>query len=153
MPASKMPPLIIRAAAASDVASIHAIERQSATASHWTSAQYEKLLKNGVVLVAEHTEDLRGFICVNPIAGEWEIENLVVAPEFQRRGIAEALVRELIHRVRSQAAKAILLEVRESNEPARRLYEKLAFRQLGRRRGYYANPPEDAVLYALQFVS
>ena len=43
--------------------------------------------------------------------------------------------------------------IRFRNEPARRLYEKLAFRQLGRRRGYYANPPEDAVLYALQFVS
>lgn len=47
-----------------------------------------------------------------------------------------------------QNGEAVFLEVRESNMAARRLYEKLGFAETGRRRGYYANPPEDAVLYS-----
>ena len=85
------------------------------------------------------------------VAGEWEIENVVVAAEFLRRGIANELVRELIQRAQNEAASAILLEVRESNLPARRLYEKHGFREVGRRRAYYRDPVEDAILYALRF--
>jgi len=60
-------------------------------------------------------------------------------------------LRELIRRAESEAASAILLEVRESNLPARRLYEKHGFREVGRRRVYYQDPADDAVLYALRF--
>ena len=85
------------------------------------------------------------------VAGEWEIENVVVAAEFLRRGIANELVRELIQRAKNDNASAILLEVRESNLPARGLYEKNGFREAGRRRAYYRDPVEDAILYTLRF--
>jgi ribosomal-protein-alanine N-acetyltransferase len=61
------------------------------------------------------------------------------------------LLQELIQRAESEPAAAILLEVRESNLPARQLYEKHGFREVGRRRTYYKDPPEDAILYALRF--
>jgi ribosomal-protein-alanine N-acetyltransferase len=106
---------------------------------------------SGVVLVAEEAGTVCGFVCAQAVAGEWEIENVVVAAEFLRRGIADQLVRALIQRAQSEAASALLLEVRESNLPARSLYEKHAFRQVGRRRVYYRDPVEDAILYALRF--
>jgi ribosomal-protein-alanine N-acetyltransferase len=109
------------------------------------------LFDGGIILVAEETGKLCGFVCAQAVGGEWEIENVVVAAEFLRRGIAKELVRTLIQLAEHEAASAILLEVRESNLPARRLYEKHGFREVGRRRMYYRDPAEDAVLYALRF--
>jgi ribosomal-protein-alanine N-acetyltransferase len=144
-------PVVIRSASLNHVPAILAIEQQARGAAHWTSEQYKKLVGGGVVLVAEEAGQLCGFVCAKVIAGEWEIENVVVAAEFLRRGIANGLVRELIQRAIEEAASAILLEVRESNLPARRLYEKHGFREVGRRRVYYKDPLEDAILYALRF--
>ncbi|HYW40158.1 MAG TPA: ribosomal protein S18-alanine N-acetyltransferase [Terriglobales bacterium] len=144
-------PVAIRSAALNDVPAILAIEQRAPGAAHWTSEQYNKLVGSGVVLVAEETGKLCGFVCARAVAGEWEIENVVVAVGFLRRGIADEMVRELIRRAESEAASAILLEVRESNLPARGLYEKHGFREVGCRRVYYRDPVEDAILYALRF--
>ena len=141
----------IRSAALNDVPAILAIEQQAPGAAHWTREQYNKLVGSGVVLVAEEAGQLCGFVCARAVAGEWEIENVVVAAAFLRRGIANELVRELIHRAANEAVSGILLEVRESNLPARRLYEKHGFREVGHRRVYYRNPVEDAILCALRF--
>lgn len=148
--------LTIRPAVLNDVPAILAIEQHSASAAHWTSAQYEKLVGDGIVLAAEEADKLCGFVCAKAVAGEWEIENVVVAADFLRRGIASELVRALIQRATIErattaAVSAVLLEVRESNLPARRLYEKHEFREVGRRRAYYRDPIEDAILYALRF--
>jgi ribosomal-protein-alanine acetyltransferase len=158
-------PVVIRFAGLNDVPALLAIEQRAPNAAHWTLEQYSKLVEIGVVLVAEEAADqapapgserkeratLFGFLCAKAVAGEWEIENVVVATEFLRRGIAHQLVLELIERARNGAASAVVLEVRESNRPARCLYEKCGFREVGRRRAYYANPAEDAILYALRF--
>src|ERR1035437_5368171 len=117
-------PVAIRSAALNDLPGILVIEQQAPGAAHWTSEQYNKLLGSGGVLVAEEAGQLCGFVCAKAVAGEWEIENVVVAADFLRRGIANELVRELIRRAESEAASAILLEVRESNLPARGLYEQ-----------------------------
>ncbi len=141
----------IRSAVLNDLPGILALERQTAGAAHWTAEQYKKLMVSGVVLVAEEATRLCGFIGAQAVAGEWEIENVVVAAELVRGGIGAGLVGALIGRARSEAATAILLEVRESNLAARGLYEKQGFREVGRRRTYYADPAEDAILYALRF--
>jgi ribosomal-protein-alanine acetyltransferase len=141
-----MPPPF-RSAKLDDVPAILAIEQQAASAAHWPAEEYVKLVKAGVVLVAEQAGKLRGFVCAKTIASEWEIENIVVATEFLRQGIADQLMRALIEQAENGAASRILLEVRESNQPARRLYQKHAFREVGRRRTYYNSPLEDAILY------
>ena len=160
-------PVAIRSARLHDVPVILALERRSPGAAHWTPEQYHKLVGSGVVLVAEPAAEhapapckkrkergtLCGFICARAVAGEWEIENVVVGDEFLRRGIGNELLRELIQSAENGAASAILLEVRESNLPARRLYEKNGFREVGHRRAYYRNPAEDAILYALRFAA
>jgi ribosomal-protein-alanine N-acetyltransferase len=144
-------PVAIHSAALHDVPAILALEQRAPSAAHWTSQQYQKLVGSGVVLVAEEAGTVCGFVCAQAVAREWEIENVAVAAEFLRRGIADQLVRVLIQRAQSEAASALLLEVRESNLPARGLYEKHGFRQVGRRRAYYRYPVEDAILYALRF--
>jgi len=134
-----------------DVPALLAIERQATGAAHWTSEQYNTLVSSGIVLVAEEAGALCGFVCAQAAAGVWEIENMVVDAGFLHRGIASELVHELIQRAQNEAAPAILLEVRESNLPARGLYEKHGFREVGHRRAYYRDPVEDAILYALRF--
>jgi [ribosomal protein S18]-alanine N-acetyltransferase len=148
-------PLAIRSAVLNDVPAILALERQAPGAAHWTRDQYNQLVSCGVVLVAEEAAEqageLCGFVCAQAVAGEWEIENVVVAAGFLRRGIADELMRTLIQRAKNSVASAILLEVRESNLAARGLYEKQGFREVGRRPAYYRDPAEDAILYTLRW--
>jgi ribosomal-protein-alanine N-acetyltransferase len=146
-------PAIVRSAALTDVPAIVAIERHASTAPHWTAEQYNKLVKDGIVLLAEEAAQLHGFICATAISPDWEIENIVVASAFSRRGVADELMRSLIQRADHGAATSIHLEVRESNLPARSLYEKHKFQQAGCRRMYYKDPPEDAILYTRRFAS
>src|SRR4029077_6694679 len=96
-------PVAIRSAALNDVPAILVIEQQAPRAAHWTAEQYKELVGSGVVLVAEEAGQLCGFVCAKAVAGEWEIENVVVAAEFLRSGIANELVRELIQRAANEA--------------------------------------------------
>jgi ribosomal-protein-alanine N-acetyltransferase len=144
-------PFFIRPAELNDLPAILEIEQQSPVAAHWTAEQYKAVLGSGIILVTEQTGKLCGFLCATAAAEDWEIENMAVHADFQRRGIADQLVRALIQRAGSTSASAILLEVRESNQPARRLYKKHGFREEGRRRAYYNHPLDDAILCAFRF--
>ena len=143
-----MPP-VIRRATLDDIPAIVAIERQEASAAHWRAEEYAKLVASGLILVFKPEGELRGFICAKSVAGEWELENIVVAKAFQRQRIADSLMQALLGEVEHSGGSKVFLEVRESNLQARRLYEKRKFRESGRRRNYYQNPSEDAILYEL----
>ena len=82
-------------------------------------------------------------------ADEGEILNLAVAPPGRRRGLGRALVRGVLDALTSRGARAIYLEVRESNAPARALYAAHGFREVGRRKQYYRRPVEDAIVLRL----
>jgi ribosomal-protein-alanine N-acetyltransferase len=140
--------LSIRKATPGDLAAILALERDAPAAAHWSAGQYERRLADGHLLLAESGTQLRGFLCARVAADEWEIENVVVARLFLHQGIADELMRCLIARAAKAGASRLLLEVRESNNPARRLYEKHGFRLEGRRFRYYRDPTENALLYS-----
>jgi [ribosomal protein S18]-alanine N-acetyltransferase len=72
-----------------------------------------------------------------------------VAPSARRIGVGKRLLERLLDGARETHSTSVFLEVRESNVAARTLYEKLGFRETGRRKSYYASPLEDAVLYSL----
>ena len=72
--------------------------------------------------------------------------NVAVHPDFRRKGIAEALIEELVETLKRKDSHCLTLEVRASNGPAIALYEKLGFAQVGRRKNYYRNPKEDALI-------
>ncbi|MFZ0479213.1 MAG: ribosomal protein S18-alanine N-acetyltransferase [Terriglobales bacterium] len=141
-------PISIRQAAADDIQAILVIEQDARLAAHWSADQYENRISDGVLIVAEVAEKVCGFLCARVVAGEWEIENVVVGNAFRRHSIGETLMQALIDKCNNEAGTAILLEVRESNAPARALYEKCGLREVGRRRAYYRDPGEDAILYA-----
>lgn len=83
---------------------------------------------------------------------EAEILNLGVAEAVRRHGIARALVRTLLAQFSAQGVRTVFLEVRESNHPARGLYEAFGFREVGRRARYYQRPVEDAVVLRVEMV-
>jgi [ribosomal protein S18]-alanine N-acetyltransferase len=89
---------------------------------------------------------LVGYVVALVMADEGEIADLAVAPSARRRGIARALLERIMAEVMEAGVRALYLEVRESNAAARALYEALGFEPVGRRRGYYQHPSEDALL-------
>jgi ribosomal-protein-alanine N-acetyltransferase len=150
----------IRPPAAGDVPAMVAIERACPTSAHWTDEQYGRLFTglraaSTLALVAEATTDahggsaLLGFLIARHLAPEWELENLVVAPTARRMGVGKRLLESLLDAARETHSESVFLEVRESNLAARGLYEKLGFRETGRRKSYYTSPLENAVLYSL----
>src|SRR2546429_325888 len=140
-------PVTIRSGTLDDVPAILVIERAALSAAHWTREQYVGLLRSAIVLVANVETKVAGFICAREVAGEWEIENVVVEESVRRRGVGEAMLRELLEKVRERGGSAVWLEVRESNLAGRQFYEKNGFRECGRRPKYYQLPTEDALLY------
>ncbi len=129
-----------------------AFERQSLTAAHWPESSYSGLFAEGaarVSLVAEEEGTLGGFLIARFISDECELENVVVAEAFRRRGLGSKLIRALIDAANDRGVARIFLEVRESNTAARALYEKCGFTIQGQRTSYYSAPTEDGVLYTL----
>jgi ribosomal-protein-alanine N-acetyltransferase len=132
------------------IPSMMELERQASSAAHWSREQYDTALSGSAparfIWVAED-EVLQGFVVGQAIGSEWELENIVVAAFARRQGLGTQLVQCFMNKASENGAETIFLEVRESNAPARRLYEKMEFTEVGRRKGYYRDPPEDAILY------
>ena len=80
------------------------------------------------------------------VLGETDMMNIAVHPDYRRRGVAQTLVNTLVTALAENGSHSLMLEVRVSNEPAKALYEKLGFRQVGLRPRYYRNPREDALI-------
>ena len=102
-------------------------------------------------MVIQEDSAVVGFVVGRGAAGEWEIENIAVTGAARRRGLGSRLLGEFLHHVRSSGAAEVFLEVRESNRAARKLYEKWAFIEAGRRKSYYQDPQEDALVLKFYF--
>ncbi len=114
----------------------------------WTRAQLDAELPDAhhEFLVAEAGEDVLGYVGMMHVLDEGYISNVAVAPAQRRQGIARALIAALLARAEALQLSFVTLEVRESNAPAIALYEGFGFRPVGRRKGYYDAPKEDAIL-------
>lgn len=84
------------------------------------------------------------------VADEFEIDNVAVAAALRHQGIASKLLAEAIEIARQKGAVRAILEVRSNNQPACFLYEKFGFEVIGRRKNYYQNPLEDALIMAFE---
>jgi ribosomal-protein-alanine N-acetyltransferase len=134
---------------AEEIESVLAIERASFS-NPWTREMYLSELGNtGVAyffLARDDTREVVGFCSFWRILDELHINNLAVQPERRRQGIASALLTRVLQEGTKLGARRATLEVRQSNERARRLYERFGFAVSGVRRGYYTNPVEDALV-------
>ena len=90
--------------------------------------------------------DVIGYCMLLTAADQSEIANLAVATNARRCGVGVALLRKAIAVARTKDVVAIFLEVRASNDAARALYAAQGFSEIGRRRGYYQRPSEDALV-------
>jgi ribosomal-protein-alanine N-acetyltransferase len=160
MESSPKPSLLIRPARESDLNHILETERAAPTAAHWHQRDYESALSakspRRLLLVAEVDAQIAGFLAArSSFVTEWEIENVVVAETARRQGFGSALISAFLEqtRLRKQPNNALVvyLEVRESNLAARQLYEKSGFHLDNRRRAYYGQPEEDALIYRYSF--
>jgi ribosomal-protein-alanine N-acetyltransferase len=152
----------VRPAEAADLPRLVEIASHSATAAQWNQTEYQKLfapdtapyagqIQPRTALVVEQDESVVGFIIGREANDEWEIENIAVTGAARRCGLGSRLVGELLDHVRNRGGKTVFLEVRESNRAARSLYEKWAFIEVGRRKMYYQNPAEDALILKFKF--
>jgi ribosomal-protein-alanine N-acetyltransferase len=148
--------MCIRHATSADIPVMLTLEKSAAKAAHWFLEQYERALSgeapSRLVLVVEEEAGVQGFLVGRAVGEEWEIENIVVAGPARRRGLGSHLLEHFLDSARSQGAQAAFLEVRESNLAARRLYQKWAFVETGRRKRYYREPEEDAMVYRFGFI-
>lgn len=114
----------------------------------WSERSIASELSNQLALwlVAEDNGVVAGYIGSQTVPDESDMMNVAVHPDYRRRGIAEALVNTLCDALKERGSVSLTLEVRASNEPAKALYEKLGFEQVGRRPNYYRNPKEDALI-------
>ena len=148
------PTYMLRAATPDDIPEIMRLEQAAPSAAHWTREAYEAIARGDapprIALVAEGFEGtLCGFVVARIIAEECELENIVVGADELRRGIGAGLLEELARIARNRGAHRVILEVRESNLPARAFYEKFGFQRDGERDAYYSDPVERAILYSL----
>ncbi len=124
----------------------------------WDEASIRGELENPLALwlaaegeAAEGEErPILGYVGSQSCFEDADILNVCVRPEARRQGLAEALMRELERRLIPKGIETITLEVRASNLPAIRLYEKLGYSQVGTRKGYYEKPREDALILQKQ---
>jgi len=132
-----------------DLDTILEIERESFV-NPWTREMYLAELENKGVsycyVVRTQSQELVGFCSFWRVLDELHINNLAVMPAHRGAGAGTALLREILREGARLGARRASLEVRRSNEAARRLYERLGFAVAGVRRGYYTNPVEDALV-------
>ena len=141
-------PVRLRPATLHDVDAVHAIERASFS-DPWTRASFVSLVGNRAVSfrVAEEPEGgIAGYVVAWFVVDEAEIANIAVAPERRGARVGASLLDGVLSEATARGCVAAYLEVRESNAPARALYASRGFAQVGRRRGYYRRPVEDALV-------
>lgn len=146
--------LRLRALRRDDVPRIMEIERASFSVP-WQRNTFDSLLhRHDADLVgAERRGVLVGYAISWTILDEAELGNVAVAPEARGKGVGDTLVHAVLERIRERGATACFLEVRESNLPARRLYQRHGFEAVGMRRAYYSRPVEDALVMRLRLAA
>ncbi|WP_028575204.1 ribosomal protein S18-alanine N-acetyltransferase [Desulfonatronovibrio hydrogenovorans] len=125
---------------------------RSCFAQPWTREQYEKFLDHQgfKVLGIFRGQNLTAYLSLVMVGDEAEILNLAVSPQSRRKGLGKKLVSEAIQACSLQGIGQIFLEVRPSNGPALGLYTGLGFRVVGRRKAYYPDNHEDALILGLE---
>ena len=131
-----------------DLDEVLAIERASFSMPWSRGAFLYEIDQNRVAhcYVIRETEHIVGYICVWEVADEMHITNIAVQPAARRRGIGRGLLGSVLEDARRRSTRLVALEVRPTNSEARALYESFGFRVVGRRRGYYYDTGEDALV-------
>lgn len=131
----------------SHLEAILAIEKLSNSAP-WSERSFRGELSNpqSIFLTAIDDGKIVGYAGLWIVVDEGHITTVAVDPGQRRRGIGRRLTEEILRRAKEKGLVCATLEVRASNDPAIRLYENLGFEQAARRKGYYPDNREDAIV-------
>ena len=131
------------------VAQVAELERICFGTEAWSEKSVASELNNPLSfwLVAVDGDNVAGYVGSQTVMDESDMMNVAVHPNFRRQGIAEGLVLALVDALKARESHCLTLEVRASNENAISVYQKLQFQEVGRRKNYYRNPTEDAIIY------
>ena len=139
----------LRRAAPADLAEVAALER-TCYGDPWPATAFASLPDNSRVFFTVARQDLRdrlaGYVIAWYVMDEGELANLAVAPDARGQGIGRALLDAMLTDASRRGIAQVYLEVRESNIAARKLYSSREFEEVGRRKGYYRSPVEDALI-------
>ena len=132
-----------------DLEGVLNVESETFT-SPWTREMYAWELQNRsvchILVVRTFERPVVGFCAFWLVVDEIHINNVAILPELRGQGLGTVLMKRVFEEAAALGAKRATLEVRASNDGARRLYERLGFYVAGTRRGYYSNPVEDALV-------
>jgi [ribosomal protein S18]-alanine N-acetyltransferase len=143
----------IERATSDDLSDVVAMER-ACYSDPWPASAFVALPDNPSVYFAVargRQGRLVGYVVAWFVADEGELANLAVSAGDRRQGVGRAMMEEMLADAMARGTKELYLEVRESNAAARRLYSALGFTEVGRRKGYYRNPDEDALILRRTF--
>jgi ribosomal-protein-alanine N-acetyltransferase len=159
----------VRRATPTDIPAMMDLERENPISANWSHEHYESLFRPTApesskyfVLVVEDPSESRSasitaptspivaYLAAHYVDSDWELLYIVVAKDSRRRGVGTYLMNEFVSHARATHGNWIFLEVRESNQSARRLYSTLGFEETGLRESYYSNPPDNAILCRLR---
>ncbi|MBE6542159.1 MAG: ribosomal-protein-alanine N-acetyltransferase [Ruminococcaceae bacterium] len=122
----------------------------------WSEKSFTDALNSeriSVRVAVDESGTVLGFICFLIIDEEAELLNIAVSLRSRNKGIGSSLLEYMMDVMNSADVKRVFLEVRESNIPARYLYEKFGFAIIGKRKNYYSNPTENAILMQKNIIS
>lgn len=118
----------------------------------WSEQTIEDAYKTGTrFFVAQKDNSVLGYVGISAILDEGYITNVAVFPEARQQGVASALLNSLFEFAKEKSLSFISLEVRESNNAAISLYNKFGFKTEGKRKNFYSNPQEDALIMTKRF--
>ncbi len=130
------------------VAQVAELEKICFGSAAWSEKSIASELENALSLwiVAVEDEQVLGYVGSQTVIDETDMMNIAVHPDYRRQGIARELVAQLVEELKLRQSRCLTLEVRASNEPAKKLYKMLDFEEIGIRKNYYRNPKEDALI-------
>jgi ribosomal-protein-alanine N-acetyltransferase len=140
---------IERLSSATDLDGVIAIEGASfnnPTTREWYENELQRPDVCFIYVLRTSAHPVAGFCAFWRVAEQLHINNLAVLPELRGQGLGTQLLDAIVAEAEHLGAEMLTLEVRRSNEPARRLYERSGFHQEGVRKNYYSNPIEDALI-------
>lgn len=134
-----------------DIKSIARLEELCFNEPWSENAISESMKGNNTFLGIKESGELICYLSFFESLGEGYINNIATHPEHRKKGLARALLSELIHYAKNAGFCFLTLEVRESNTPALCLYSNFGFKEEGRRKNYYKAPKEDAIILTRRF--
>lgn len=144
-----MKPIVERLSSPADLDGVLAIEAASfnnPTSREWYEGELKRPEVCFIYVLRTAEQPVAAFCAFWLVAEQVHINNLAVHPELRRLGLGTQLLQAVTLEAARLGASMLTLEVRQSNEPARRLYERAGFYQDGLRKNYYTSPIEDALI-------